>query len=289
MIALAQADPAAGTDPNDLAERLTGRRHLSYSEVRAYQGCPQKWWYQYVQRMPRERASASLLLGIGVHAVIERYFTHLMHGDPVPGLDELMAVYDESWSHESSRAPVQFPKGQDEASCRATASRATLAFLASDAARPAGRVIGLEESFRVRLPGLVPHLAGRVDLLTHDVSDRVLTVTDFKTSRGLWSAADAQLQADQLRLYALGCADIARELDAELKLQFVVVTKAKTPKVAVVPIEVDPARIQRTTAIIERVFAAMQTQAVYPAPNPMHCSTCAFAQRCERGPTDVAK
>ena len=74
------------------------------------------------------------------------------------------------------------------------------AFLASDSAGLPGHVLGIEEEISGLLVEGVPDLLGRVDLVTEEKDS--LTITDFKTSRGKWSADTVEEASSQLLLYS---------------------------------------------------------------------------------------
>lgn len=190
-----------------------------------------------------------------------------------------MQVFDACWERETTDVPVTYPKGQEKDTIRAQAQRMIEQFLASKHAVPEGEIIGLQETFRVVLAEDLPDLMGRVDVLTHNGSE--LLITDVKAARSMWTAETANDNSDQLVLYSLGMEDLARTLDAAVQLRFVIVTKTKEPRVEAVPVEVDPDRISRTRAVVERVIQAMQYGVVYPSPSQINCSTCPFQQQCE--------
>ena len=264
--------------PNDIAEMLTGRPHVSFSEISTYQACPLKWQFQYVEKATPESVSAAMLLGSCVHEVIHRHFEGVMADEQTPAIDELMGVYQARWDNESQSIPVQFAQKQDAESMTATARRMIEQFLASPHARPEGEIIGLEEPFRVGLDPDLPDLAGTVDMITRHGDE--LVVTDFKTARSMWTEESADDHAEQLTLYSQGCRPIARNLEALIRLQFIVITKTKEPKVEAFRVDVDEDRVRRSKAIIRQVFRAMQTGVVYPAPSLMGCSGCPFQRRC---------
>lgn len=60
-----EANPA-----NAIAEVITGRDHLSWSQITTYQQCPLRWHFLYIEQRPRERVSASLVFGGAIHAVL---------------------------------------------------------------------------------------------------------------------------------------------------------------------------------------------------------------------------
>lgn len=284
MIALPQLQPESNGSPctpNQIAEMMTGRPHLSYSEARTFQACPLKWRYQYVERLKPERISSALLMGIGFHAGVEQHFQSLMAAEAAPSLDALMGAFEAAWSQQSQDIPVTYSKGQDYNTVADQARKMFEAFQSSEHASIKGQLIGLEEAFKAVLHPSLPDLAGRVDLLSYDEPANVLWITDYKTSRSLWKPEQAREQSAQLMLYAEGCKAIAHDLGAQIKLQFVVVTKTKEPKIGVIPVQLDPTSVTRTRRILKSVFDAMMTGVTYPAPSPMSCSTCGFRRRCD--------
>jgi CRISPR/Cas system-associated exonuclease Cas4 (RecB family) len=287
LIALPQLQPASNgklLTPNDIAMAMTGRPHQSHSETRTYLSCKLKWYYTYCEKAKPERVSAALLLGIGIHTSIELHFQRIMASEPKPSMDEMLKVFDAGWEEQAQDIPVIYSRGQDRASIRKLVADMLKVFQASEHAEPVGQIIGLEESFKTKLHPNLPDLAGRVDMITYDEAANELLITDFKTSRSVWGPGQAQDQATQLMLYAEGCGEIARDLGATLALQFIVITKTKQPKIEAIRIELDPAKVERSRQTLLAVFQAMQTGIIYPAPDPMSCSSCGYRERCKKWP-----
>lgn len=282
MISLPQL-PSNGDalcSPNEAAEQLTGRPHVTYSELSSFQRCPLQWYYTYVLKLEPEQISAALVLGSAVHHGIERYLEAEMAADDPPTLDQMMESYRNCWETETKDKPVQFPQRQDAQALEAQVRSMFEAFLGSEFAAPEGEIIGIEESFKITLDESLPDLAGRVDVLTY--KDGVLTVTDYKTARSMWNAKTAQENSEQLVLYSQGVKRLAEELGAkEIALEFVILTKAKQPKIEALPVKVDPDRLQRSKQVIKQVVTAMGAGVIYPAPSQMHCCTCPHQERCK--------
>ena len=272
--------PVSAPSPNEIAQAMTGRSHISYSEVRTFQQCPLKWRFQYVDHAKPEHISAALVLGSGVHAGVELHFESLLAATEPPTIDQMMASFQECWEKEAADLPVKYPKGQDAESTAATARRMFEEFIVSPLATPTGVIIGIEESFKVKLADDLPHLAGRVDMITHEPESNTLIITDFKTARSVWSQGHAEEQAEQLILYAQGCEPIARQLGATIQLRYVVVTKTKQPKVDSITVAYDSTRSQRSRSVIRRVFRAMSLGIAYPVTSPLNCSCCPFTSHC---------
>jgi hypothetical protein len=159
----------------------------------------------------------------------------------------------------------------------ALARKMLAAFLGSPAASARGRVLGVEEEIRGTLVEGVPDLYGRIDLVTED--DDQLVLTDFKTSRGKWSREQADEASEQLVLYS----KLAGELAPGKKLitRFLVLTKTKEPVVGEHLREVRPDRMARTLVSVERVWRAVQAGNFYPAPSVVGCASCGYRQACE--------
>ena len=274
------APPASTPTPNDIAQAMTGRPHISYSEIRTFQQCPLKWAFQYRDHATPEHISSALVLGSGVHAGVELHFEHLLAATAPPNVDQMMAFYRECWEKETADLPVKYSRGQDAESTAATARRMFEQFITSPLATPTGVIIGIEESFKVKLADDLPDLAGRVDMITHEPETNTLTITDFKTARSVWSQGHADEQAEQLILYAQGCEPIARNLEASIKLRYIMVTKTKQPKVDAIDVSYDRSKTDRTRLIVRQVFNAMQSGVIYPAPSVMNCSGCPFRSQC---------
>mgnify|MGYP002637691799 CR=1 FL=1 len=156
------------------------------------------------------------------------------------------------------------------------ADRMLAAFLASDLTKQEGRIVGVEEELRGELSPELPDLLGRVDLLLE--TDDAVVVQDFKTSRSAWSEYQAEDQSEQLLLYA----DLVRRLipGKQLKLQFAVITKAKTPKVQLLEANFDESKLDRTKRVVEKVWSAIESGHFYPSPSPMQCPGCGYRSQC---------
>jgi putative RecB family exonuclease len=266
-------------DNGSVSPAPPGRDHISYSEINTFQRCSLQHWYRYVENAPPEQVSAALILGSGVHAAIEGHLQAVLNSETPPTIAELMGVFDDCWKREASEKPVSYPRGQDADEVRATAERMIQRFMESPYAIPQGQVIGIEHAFKASLARDLPPLAGRIDLITWQ--DDELVITDYKTARSFWNSDTAQQNASQLLLYAEGLKQMADELDARITLQFIILTKAKTPKIASLPVQFAPDQLARTKLTVRRVVDAMKHQAVYPSPSPLNCSICPYQRRCE--------
>jgi putative RecB family exonuclease len=280
MIAGAELPPVMaprGSNPaNEFARKLTGRDYISWSAISTFRSCPLKYFFRYVAGLPEESVSSALVFGTGIHAAIETVYRAELAGEVKPDVEQLMFAYRSAWlPHEPDK--IQFGSTETRGSLDALAAKMLTAFLASPAASVQGRVLGVEEEIRGTLVDGVPDLYGRVDLVTEDSDSLVLT--DFKTSRGKWSTEQADDASEQLVLYS----KLAGELAPGKKLvtRFLVLTKTKEPVIEEHLGEVRPDRVARTLASVERVWWAIESGVVYPAPSLVGCASCGYRQACE--------
>lgn len=254
------------------------RDYLSYSAITTYQGCPLRYYFRYVAAVPERTVSASLVFGSAVHRALEHHFNELLVGNEPPSRETLRSEYDRHWQT-VDRAQVTFG-GADEASLGQLVERMFTAFQGSEAATPAGPIIGVEEELRGAIVPGCPDVLGRIDLLV-ETSD-ALVLTDFKTSRSRWSPAQVSDAAGQLLLYHDLVQDLAPRKPVELR--FAVLTKTKNPTLDVHQVPVTAARVDRQQRIVERVWKAIQREVFYPAPSATNCGSCAFREPCRLWP-----
>jgi putative RecB family exonuclease len=261
--------------PNDIAQQVTGRNYISWSAISTFQTCPLRWHFRYVLGLPEEVVSSSLVFGGAIHRSVEHHFRELLAGNPAPDLDALLCEYQEAWQERDLDA-IKFGKGESADTLCQLASRVLTGFQESPLSDPTGHILGVEEELRGQVSPECPDLLARVDLLIDDGD--ALTVLDLKTARSRWSQQQAEDSGEQLLLYS----ELAKELmpGKALRLQFLVVTKAKTPSVELYDIPVNPVRVLRTKSVVELVWRAIRTGVVYPNSSPMSCPACPFREAC---------
>jgi hypothetical protein len=188
----------------------------------------------------------------------------------------LLAVYCHGWEGLDLQR-VQFGEDESVESLASKAEKMLAVFQASDAVRPAGSIVGIEEELRGPIAEGIPDLLARVDLLVDAGSG--LRITDFKTARARWNQEQAEEAGEQLLLYH---ALASRLSDLPVELEIVVLTKTKEPTVERFTVAAEPARIERTRGIAQRVWQAIAAGHFYPAPSPMACGSCKYRQACRQ-------
>lgn len=263
--------------PNEVAERLTGRDYLSWSAVSTYQQCPLRYRFKYVDGLPEETVSSSLIFGGALHAAAEHHYRERLAGNPPPNRSVLLDVFWCHW-HDRSESQIQFARGEDHAALGELAERSLKLFQHSGLAEPPGRIVGVEEQLQAPLIPGCPDLRVWLDLLY--LTDDALVVCDLKTSRSRWSAAQVEQASGQLLLYG----ELARSLapDRDVRLEFAVITKTKTPCVERHEVDAGEQQVAQMQKVVEQVWRAIESESFYPTPSPLACASCPFQEPCRK-------
>jgi putative RecB family exonuclease len=251
------------------------RDYISFSALRTYQACPLKYFFKYVAGLPDESATATLLFGSAIHRAIEAHFREIQSGRPPPSLATLLGEYEQSWQ-ERQDAPVQFGKDENAPTFRQQAERVLAKFASSELARPAGRIVAIEQPLRGCLVPDVPDLLGYVDLIVETAQEWILI--DWKTSRARWTEEQFHSSIEQLLLYSALVPD--RTPRKNICLQLSVITKTKEPTIESYVRPVDIHRLTRTKHVVQRVWRSIEAEHFYPSPSPQNCSSCGFRRAC---------
>jgi len=269
---------APGRNPTDIALQLTGRDYISHAQISTYQRCPLQFFFRYVAGLEPDFVSSSLVFGGAIHAAIESHMQSALEGAEPPSLDELVDVYERAVKSESD-APIRFGKGETADSLRDLAARMLTAFRASEVSKLDTRIVAIEETLRGPVVDGCPDVLGRVDLITLD-DDRLL-ITDFKTSRSSWNAENVRQAAPQQLLYTELVQPLAEAFgDRPIRVEWIVLTKTKQPKVERHELTPDAAQVKWTKQMVRRVWQAIADRHFYPSPSAMNCSTCPYQTAC---------
>ncbi len=272
--------PKPSPDPTQLALELTGRNYLSHSAITTFMKCPLRFQFSYRQDLPREFVSSSLIFGASIHAAIELHYRELFEGQPSPSHEALMERYEQAWQKEAT-LPVRFGKTETQDSLKDLAARMLKAFQDSELSKLDSQLLGVEEEVRGRIIPGCPDILGRLDLMLL-AKDR-LRIIDFKTSRSAWNEDQMQASAPQLLLYCELVKPLAQEFgDLPVSIEWIILTKTKSPSVTLHSLSPDPVAIHRIKRTVRSVWSAIKTGHTYPVPSSMNCSSCPFQNACRQ-------
>ena len=270
------ATPTIIHDPNDVIEAMTGRRHLSWSQLTSYRGCPKRWVYSHIEGLRPEFVGSALVLGSAFHSAAQHHYEQRLIGQS-PGLEQLCEVFQHAWQEQAEDAEVRYGKNDDEQSAKATGIRMIETFMKSELATPADDVIAIEETLSGSIHPDMPDLLARVDVMWQ--ADNGVHLCDLKTSRSRWSASKVDDSAEQLLLYQTLASHLVP--DQPLHLSFGVITKGVSP--AVQKLDVPLLTAERGKAVVDLmlpVWDAMKAGVDFASPSPMSCATCGYQSRC---------
>ena len=269
---------AAAAHPNGLAQAITGRRCVSYSQVSGYQRCSRQFQYRYVDHLVPECVPSSLAFGSAIHTAVQAQFEARMSGSKSPGIKGLLEAFQGGWRETIGDVPVRYNKDQDENSVRELADRMLRAFLAHGISKPRGEIIGIEEPILASIDPDLPDVLARIDLVT--VTKSHVSVVDFKTAKYRWNGSKIIESKPQLALYGELAAPIAQDYRLPVRLHFAVLTKAKATAVNVDTLADDPDDLDRIKEAFGQAWHGIQAGVFVANPSPMNCTTCPYKTTC---------
>jgi hypothetical protein len=269
--------------PADVAESITGRRYLSWSQLNSFRGCPRAFSFKYVEAAEPAFTSSALIFGGAFHSAVQHHFEMIMQGCE-SSHEELINAYRTAWAarlDQQADVPIRYADGEGPDTLADLADRMLAAFLESDLARPTGNTIAIEEKLEGSLAEDLPPFLAYVDLVLG--TDVGLQLLDLKTSKSRWSDAKVADSRGQVQLYRHLASSLVSD-DEAITLGFGVVTKAKTPVVQQldVPDDGGDADEQRDALvnIVRPVWSAMQAGVDFTNPSGFNCNGCPFRGRC---------
>ena len=139
-------------------------------------------------------------------------------------------------------------------------------------------IVGIEEAFSFRIPGLPVPVIGVLDLVEEDESG-TLIIVDWKTAGKSYSRDDVDKNL-QLTLYSLAVRENGFK-DREVLLRFDVMVKTKTPQFHQyysVRTEADERKLAKK---IRQVWDGISKGVFIPKDGHWKCKGCAYQKACE--------
>lgn len=262
---------------NGRAMMLTGRNYLSVSAVKQFLRCPLSYRFKYIDRIREDTVSSALAFGRGIHAALELWFTAQLEGRPDLALEELLVDFWDEWKACEQETAIRLAKNEDITTIADMAQRMIAAFIASEAAQPVGKVVGIEEEMRAPLLVDAPDVLGRLDLVIETLD--AFIVIDFKTAKSKWSDAQRQDAELQAIVYKELVGKIAG--DKPVRVEFIVLTKTKAPSVAIESAAITDGAIRHGKAMMSAAWQAIQHGNFYPCPSITACPSCPYRKQCD--------
>jgi putative RecB family exonuclease len=231
---------------------------LSYSSINTYETCPQKFRFQYEDRLPTS-PSPALAFGDSLHQALHRF-----HSRPVPvapSVDELQEMLESVWVRDGFSDPSEERMFLDH-------GRQVLAQYHRENASTYRIPAALEFRFTIDIEGV--QLAGVIDRM-----DRIpgggYEIIDYKTNRRL--PPQERIDRDlQLSIYAVAAKEVWGIEPERLTLYYLLPgQRMSTTRTAA---DAEDLR-RRIGTVAERIGAGM----FEPRENPL-CDWCEFQALC---------
>jgi len=242
-------------------------KYLSPTQVSMYLRCPRQYMYRYIEGL-KEPPGVALIEGSVHHKCLEQNNLHKMKtGEDKPS-SEMIEMFADLFH---DQAPSIADWGQDREDVVIHRGRRMQEKYIKEMA-PSIHPIAAETTKTMDIQGVQVLLI--TDLVHQPENSNLQTVVDYKTAKRMKSANEAQGSL-QLNLNCL-----AWDLE---NAAFVVLTKAKTPKVKSVPMVSTKKDKKWAITVVKEVDKAIRTGSFPPcAPDCWNCSEnmCGYYHRC---------
>jgi len=267
-------------------ESLRKQLHISHSQLFTYLNCSLKFWFMYVQKLPKESSSIALHFGTAIHSILEILYLSLKETGKKPPLSLMEAAFSSKLyqSLEMESAPVLYKKDMPDTSTGVLIGKKMAKVLHEETLFDGSYSIeGIELPLSANLCNhkgelLDIQLVGIIDLLLRDNQGQLIAV-DHKTAKlaKSQSAVDTDLQ---LTAYSyLLAANKYVFPRSEVKCRFNVIRKLKTPKLETYDTSRGPLARKRFARLSATVLAGIENRVFLPCRSWL-CADCEYSKAC---------
>ena len=248
-------------------------RVLSISQVNAYLGCPLKYRFQYVDKIPRPWRVAAMAFGSSVHAAVEWFHKERLAGRS-PDLSQVVQVFDADWYAQNTEPLVFSERESREGLAEKGRAMLQLYVESTNGAKP----VAVEQWFELDLAD--PETGELLDVRLRGVIDLVEegdVLVDLKTAgRTLESGGlDRHLQ---LSTYALAFLLLRGQIP---KLRLDMLLKTTKPRLERHETTRSLEDLGWTARLIREVSLAIETEHFFPNPS-WRCTECEYFAHCQQ-------
>lgn len=246
---------------------------LSLSQVATYLGCPLKYRFQYVDRIPRPWRPAALAFGTSIHAAVEWIQRERLAGR-TPALEGCLTIFEADW-YAQTVEPLVFGSGETPEGVMAQGRAMLEMFLAAEVI---GSPVAIEEPFLIDLAD--PETGELYELKLRGIVDLVEdgeTVVDLKTAARSLGQGDLERHL-QLSTYALAW---FLRFGRIPKLRLDVLLKGRKPRFERFTTSRSVEDLAWTAQLIREVGLAIETEHFFPNPS-WRCNDCEYFGHCQR-------
>jgi putative RecB family exonuclease len=246
---------------------------ISVSQVQAYLGCPLKYRFRYIDRIPPPWRPAALAFGSSIHAAVE-WFQRERRAGRTPNPSAVAAIFDADWYAQNLEPLVFSIRETAESVAEMGRKMLTLYVEQSDGRVPEAT----EERFEVDL--VDPSNGEILDLRLRGVVDLIEdgdTLVDLKTAGRTVSSGDLERHL-QLSVYALAFLLLRGRIP---RLRLDMLLKTKLPRLERHATSRSLEDLGWTARLIRQVAQAIHDGHFFPNPS-WRCAECEYFAHCQR-------
>lgn len=177
----------------------------SHSKIGAYESCPQKYKFQYVDRIRGDIESVEAFLGSRVHEALEHLY-NLVRNGCLPTEQDVLAFYETQWAANWNANVRIVEQHLQPEHYRSVGRQCVQDYYRHYQPFNQGKVIALEKQVPILLDSAGQYrMTGFIDRVDK-AGDGVFEIHDYKTNRSLPSQQEKD-QDRQLALYEIGLRD----------------------------------------------------------------------------------
>jgi len=255
-------------------------RVISVSQVNAYLGCPLKYRFQYVDKIPRPWRVAAMAFGTSVHAAVEWFHKERLAGRQ-PDLTEVLKVFDADWYAQNVEPLVFSERESREGLAEKGRAMLQLYVESTNGVKPTAVEQPFEldladpetgEVFAVRLRGVI------------DLVEEGDVLVDLKTAGRTLETGGLERHL-QLSTYALAFLLLRGQVP---KLRLDMLLKTAKPRLERHETTRSVEDLSWTARLIREVSLAIETEHFFPNPS-WRCTECEYFAHCQqwRGTWDL--
>jgi len=176
---------------------------FSYSQLKAYETCPYQYYLSFILKIPIA-GKAVFSYGKTMHSALQKFFSFIKNNKQenlfnntenktkkIPGLDELLKIYQESWINDWYESKEQKEKYIKQ-------GKKSLKNLYEQIKENPPQVLELEKSFNFKIKDCT--IKGQIDRV--DQINNKIEIIDYKTGA---PKTDKAIEKDQLLIYQMAC------------------------------------------------------------------------------------
>lgn len=248
-------------------------RVLSVSQVNAYLGCPLKYRFQYVDKIPRPWRVAAMAFGSSVHAAVEWFHKERLAGRG-PELASVLQVFDADW-YAQNTDPLVFSERESKDQL-AEKARAMLQLYVESA--NGVKPVAVEQGFELDLAD--PETGELLDVRLRGIIDLIEegdVLVDLKTAGRTLESGGLERHL-QLSTYALAHLLMHGSIP---KLRLDMLLKTAKPRLERHETTRSLEDLVWTARLIREVSLAIETEHFFPNPS-WRCTECEYFAHCQQ-------